>query len=314
LNSGIIAGVIERNARSAVLSQEVVEQIINKNNLFRTAEKLGISTPKTIYIERPEHLPLYVNKISPFPVVIKPSLSKVRDGNGYISGGVMYADSQKDLKHLYMSKKILKHPSMIQERIVGSGTGLFTLFDINRHLVLFSHCRIREKPPSGGVSVVSESVPLDYEMVDSAQKLLSKVSWRGVAMVEFKRDERDGKAKLMEINGRFWGTLQLAVTSGVDFPSLYIEYLRGKMRREKVTNYIIGQRLKWLFGTLDHLIIRLKTRDIYLNLPHDAPSRAKSIIDFLRVYDKNTSFDIFDKRDIRPFLFEAKEYIKGLVG
>ena len=37
-------------------------------------------------------------------------------------------------------------------------------------------------------------------------------------MVEFKHDERDGVPKLMEINGRFWGSLQLAIDAGVDFP------------------------------------------------------------------------------------------------
>ena len=39
-------------------------------------------------------------------------------------------------------------------------------------------------------------------------------------MVEFKLDARDGVAKLMEINGRFWGSLQLAVDAGVDFPAI----------------------------------------------------------------------------------------------
>ena len=156
---------------------------------------------------------------------------------------------------------------MIQEKIIGPGTGLFTLYDTNRHLALFSHRRIREKPPSGGVSVVSESVPLDKEMVAAADKLLSAVGWTGVAMVEFKRDLKDGKAKLMEINGRFWGTLQLAVSSGVDFPVLLLEYLQGKPPADPIANYEIGHKLKWFLGTLDHLIIRLKNRDIDLNLP-----------------------------------------------
>ena len=140
---------------------------------------------------------------------------------------MMYAENKAILENLYKTKEVLKYPSMIQEKIIGPGTGLFTLYDKNRHLALFSHKRIREKPPSGGVSVVSESVPLDNEMVDAADKLLSAVGWTGVAMVEFKRDVRDGKAKLMEINGRFWGTLQLAVASGVDFPVLLIEYLQA---------------------------------------------------------------------------------------
>lgn len=46
-------------------------------------------------------------------------------------------------------------------------------------------------------------------------------------MVEWKVDLRDGRPKLMEINPRFWGSLELAVRSGVNFPSLYADADRG---------------------------------------------------------------------------------------
>ena len=200
---------------------------------------------------------------------------------------------------------------MIQERIEGPGTGLFTLFDRDRHLALFSHRRVREKPPSGGVSVVSQSVELDEEMVEHAKKLLSAVGWQGVAMVEFKRDNRDGQAKLMEINGRFWGTLQLAITCGVDFPGLYLDMLEGRVTEGVIRHFKIGHRVKWFLGTLDHLLIRLKSRDSELNLPPGYPSKWRAVVDFLHVWERNTSFDVFDRNDLQPFLFEARNYFKG---
>ena len=200
---------------------------------------------------------------------------------------------------------------MIQERIVGPGTGLFTLFDRDRHLALFSHKRVREKPPSGGISVVSESVPLDEDMVEHAGRLLSAVGWQGVAMVEFKRDLRDGKAKLMEINGRFWGTLQLAVASGVDFPSLYLDLLQGKKPASLVREYKVGQKLKWFFGTLDHLLIRLKNKDLDLNLPPDAPTKFGALFEFMKIMEKDTSFDVFNRNDLGPFWHEARKYLRG---
>jgi predicted ATP-grasp superfamily ATP-dependent carboligase len=78
----------------------------------------------------------------------------------------------------------------------------------------FAHRRLREKPPSGGVSVLSESIALDPQVLEQAERILEALKWHGVAMVEFKRDARDGVAKL-GINGRFWGSLQLSVDAGV---------------------------------------------------------------------------------------------------
>jgi predicted ATP-grasp superfamily ATP-dependent carboligase len=203
---------------------------------------------------------------------------------------------------------------MIQEKVIGPGTGLFTLFQDGRHLALFSHQRLREKPPSGGVSVVCESVALDGEMVDAAQKLLAAVDWQGIAMVEFKRDIRDGKAKLMEINGRFWGSLQLAIASGIDFPVLFLRQLTQSVQKKEVEDsYRTGLRMKWFLGTLDHLFIRLRHKESTLNLPPGCGSKANAVYEFLKLKEKNTVFDVIDRKDIGPFWCEIQAYISALL-
>ena len=131
-------------------------------------------------------------------------------------------------------------------------------------------------------------------------------------MVEFKRDLRDGTAKLMEINGRLWGSLQLAITSGIDFPNLFIDFLNGKSPEEVVSSYHVGYKLKWILGTLDHLIIRLKKTHYELYKDQDYRSKWGSFLDFMRVKERNTSFDVFDRRDLSPFMFELKEYIMDI--
>ena len=102
---------------------------------------------------------------------------------------------------------------------------VFSLSTIKTVIWLYFLIEDLEKPPSGGVSVFSESVSLEDEMVLSAEKLLSAVGWTGVAMVEFKRDLKDGRAKLMEINGRFWGHSNWQFRPGLIFqPFLLITY------------------------------------------------------------------------------------------
>lgn len=287
-----------------------MESVADKSALYRMAERLQVSIPQTLYLAGVGDLSAVIEKIDRYPVVVKPALSKIPEGEGFLSAGVRYAASREELEHLYMTSNVLRYPSMIQEMIVGPGTGLFTLYDGNRHLALFSHRRLREKPPSGGVSVVSESVPLDEEMVEAAHRLLSAVGWSGVAMVEFKRDQRDGKAKLMEINGRFWGSLQLAVACGVDFPALFLDHLQGKKPSVPIRDYRVGHKLKWFFGTLDHLLIRLKSSDEKMNFLQGYPSKLQAVVDFLNVWEKNTSFDVFDRNDPGPFWFEGHSYIR----
>lgn len=293
--------------------QDKMDAVSNKFELFQLAKKSGIPIPATIFVDGLED---FLNKeplIPVFPVVVKPAFSRLVTGGIILSTGVMYAADGNELRRLYETRPELRHPSLIQEVIKGDGTGLFTLFDSDRHLVLFSHRRLLEKPPSGGVSVMSESVSLDPEMVSAAGKLLSTIGWKGVAMVEFKRDIRDGVAKLMEINGRFWGSLQLAVSSGVDFPSLCLDYYLGRSPKSLLSAYNVGHKLKWTFGILDHLLIRLKNRDHDLNLPPGAYTRKQVARELLCCRDQNTSLDVYESEDPGPFWSEAKKYVLDLL-
>jgi len=289
---------------------EKIRTIFDKFAVFRLAQENGIAIPKTLFVDNRDDFFGKKNTVHQFPVVIKPAMSKIPIKDGFLSTGVRYAHDKAELEKLYEKELALDFPSMIQEKVIGPGTGLFTLFQNGRHLALFSHQRLREKPPSGGVSVVCESVALDEEMVEASQKLLAAVDWQGVAMVEFKRDIRDGQAKLMEINGRFWGSLQLAIASGVDFPVLFLHQLtQSAQKRVADDNYRIGLRMKWFLGTLDHLIIRLRHKESTLNLPPGSGSKTDALYEFLKLKEKNSVFDVIDRKDIGPFWSELQAYL-----
>jgi len=292
---------------------EKLKTVFDKNAVFKLARQSGVPIPETVFVQDKKGIEQIAAQIKTYPVVIKPCMSRIPiRGGHFMETGIMYANSSKELTAKYRSQETLNYPSMIQEKIIGPGTGLFTLFDKDRHLALFSHKRLREKPPSGGVSVMCQSVPLDSEMVRASKILLSAVAWEGVAMVEFKRDIRDGKAKLMEINGRFWGSLQLAVSAGIDFPQLFLKYLMGDHFSKLHDRYRVGLKMKWLLGTLDHLLIRLRNKEMERNLPPGFPSRLKSITAFLKVREENTVYDVLQSKDWRPFGCELTQYLKEL--
>jgi predicted ATP-grasp superfamily ATP-dependent carboligase len=297
-------------------SLDKVRTVFDKFAVFRLAQELGIAIPQTIFVEDRDDFLTKRHSIHRFPVVVKPAMSKIPINNGFLSTSVKYAIDQTELEKLYETEAALDFPSMIQEKVIGPGTGLFTLFQDGRHLALFSHQRLREKPPSGGVSVVCESVPLDLEMVEASQKLLAAVNWEGVAMVEFKRDLKDSRAKLMEINGRFWGSLQLAIASGVDFPVLFLHQLTESTQEQENSleeTYRTGLKMKWFLGTLDHLLIRIRNKEDTLNLPPGSGSKTNALYEFLQLKGKNTVFDVIDRKDLGPFWCEVQAYVSALL-
>lgn len=91
-----------------------------------------------------------------------------------------------------------------------------------RVLERFQHRRVAEWPPEGGVSSVCDGVALNkhVELQSQSIALLRAIGWEGVAMVEYRFDPARQEAKLMEINGRFWGSFPLAYHSGARFALL----------------------------------------------------------------------------------------------
>ncbi len=236
------------------------ERIRDKALVLEVARRLGIGIPRQRVATTAADAP------SPgeltFPVVLKPARSVIDGGNGgsRVKSAVVQATDAAAYVAAIRSLPAGAYPLLIQERIVGPGAGVFLLLWQGEPLAAFGHRRLREKPPGGGVSVYRESTPVDERILDLSLQLLREFDWRGVAMVEFKIDERTGRPYLMEINGRFWGSLQLAIDAGVDFPALLLAAALGR-RPAPVTRYRAGVRTRWWWGDVDHLLARVRQGD-----------------------------------------------------
>jgi len=220
---------------------------------------------------------------------------------------------QPELRYLWQDVRsdLARRPSLIQERIVGPGVGVFVLFDRGTLVADFAHRRLREKPPAGGASVLSESAPVDARLRDQAIRLLGPIGWHGVAMMEYKQDHRTGEFFLMEVNGRFWGSLQLAITAGVDFPFLASQLATGQ-RPEAPRPYTVGVKNRWLCGDVDHLLLRLCRSERSLQLPPGAPSRWRALADFLKFAEPGLHYDVDARDDPRPSMYELRRYAGAL--
>ncbi|MFL6280848.1 MAG: ATP-grasp domain-containing protein [Vicinamibacterales bacterium] len=282
----------------------------DKAALVAQAQTCGVPVPRTHVIQSGRELPALLFDLE-YPVVVKPSRSRVPADGGWVNATVRYADSPEELRDLYARTAYLRSfPSLLQQRIVGPGAGIFLLFDRGRLVAEFGHRRLREKPPAGGVSVLRESTAVDSTLREFALRVFGPIGWHGVAMMEFKQDSRTGTQFLMEINGRFWGSLQLAIDAGVDFPHLVCQLALGQAP-ETVPVYRPGVKSRWLLGDLDQLCLRLFKSDRALCLPPSAPSRSRAVVDFMKFHQRDMHYEIARLDDPRPFLYELSQFARG---
>lgn len=280
------------------------EAVTDKFSLSKTAERAGIPVPMTLYCDTADAARHKATGIS-FPIVIKPIRSRIFNNGRIEITSVKYARSHAELNRVIKTHDWLQnHPFMLQQYIEGHGQGIFLLCDRGKLIAAFAHKRLREKPPSGGVSVLSKSVQIQKPLLDIAMKLLQPLQWHGVAMVEFKVTA-DGTPYLMEINGRFWGSLQLAVDAGVNFPFLLYKIACGQ-KVEPLSGFQTGKLCRWLLGDLDHLYLKLKSdsREYSLNEKFAAIGR------FIVPWQPGMHYETNRLNDMRPFLFELKKYLR----
>jgi len=281
-----------------------VDSLADKCSLMHLAESLDIPIPKTRYADNPSGL-LTCIEDSGYPVVLKPGMSWLYSNREWFRTSVRFADSQSEAERLVASDPAFRaRPFLVQEYVEGRGQGVFALYDRGKGLAFFSHRRLREKPPGGGVSVLSESVPVDPVLLSYARRLLDHAAWHGIAMVEF-RVAGDGTPYLMEINTRFWGSLQLAVDAGVDFPWLLYQ-MACDTRPDPVADFKPGLRLRWLLGDLDTLYLTL--RDSHYSLIE----KAGAILQFLKPAPFRTRHEVNRPGDLAPFWWELKDYVRNL--
>ena len=198
--------------------RETVEVVLSKVALLEHAARIGISTPRTAVWRRGDPVEPLIERLG-FPIVVKTGERTTYDRVRYLN--------DIDALRLHLERFEDDETVVLQDYVDGVGYGLFALVDRGRPLALQMHRRIWEYPVTGGPSVLAETAD-EPELREAGVRLLESLNWSGLAMVEFKRAGDDGRFVLMEVNPRLWGSLDLCVASGVDFP-----YLASTADREK---------------------------------------------------------------------------------
>jgi predicted ATP-grasp superfamily ATP-dependent carboligase len=240
-----------------------------------------------------------------YPGVIKPHRSVVGEGAKSRTAVQFVADRDACARAL-AGLDPAAYPVIVQRRVHGPGEGIFVARWGGRTIARFAHRRLREKPPAGGVSVYRESIAAEPAVLAACERLLDALQWEGVAMIEGKRDLETGHWCVMEINGRFWGSLQLAIDAGVDFPAILARAVLDGATAEPPA-WRTGMRLRWEWGDVDHLLLRMLRSKARLSLPDDAPGRLSTLVQWFAMLPGRDRLEVLKLRDPLPFLVESLE-------
>jgi len=259
-------GAVEATGTTAAVADwETYEQTYDKGRTFDLAASLSVPIPET---HAPDSLAA-VDSIAdqiPYPAVIKPRSKTVWDGAGQCHYTTIddrhYVESASELTSAYASvlaenpflQATERYP-LVQEYVDGTTTTTVVLADQGEVLAHFQEERLRTYPPSGGNSTLLRARS-NARMAEYAATLIEALEWTGPAMVEFMQTA-DDEFSLIEVNGRYWGSVPFAIACGVDFPWLHYQLLGGE-RPEPVHSYDLARReQRLLFGDLKWLLQQL---------------------------------------------------------
>ena len=286
-----------------ISSHDVLSVATNKAKMLEIAREKDVSIPKTLVLTQEPELKELVNSLG-IPFIMKTSKeADISPGPGSRYFVIKSHISQESFQSKF--RQLLEHgPVILQQYVNGAGIGAsFAFARNNKVIAYFGHQRILERFSEGGPSVIAET---NYHQAAITQgfQLLSALEWQGVAMTEFKLGS-DGQLYFMEVNPRFWGTLPLAIASGVDFPNLLVDCYNTSQCSQS-----------------HKILAKKKTLVSCLVLPQLLESLEERNLDFarenlrstLRIFDHGLPFIVeFEKHDFSPFIRQVLNKIRAIL-
>ena len=201
---------------------EPLARVIDKRRTLDIAQRIGLLVPQTWQPQAGEDFaaraatmryPLVAKWANPPEVMV----DLERAGLEWIKTG--YVHTPRELLALLDRYAAIGRWPLIQQYCGGVGLGQMLFMAEGRATLRFQHRRLHEWPPEGGVSTLCRAERKDDHAAQMAlsEKLLHALDWNGPAMVEYRYEPQSGRYWLMEVNGRFWGSLPLAHYSGAHF-------------------------------------------------------------------------------------------------
>lgn len=293
----------------AMPDAQSLDVVLDKAKTMSLARELGVPVPGSVLVSTLQALEEAMATIR-FPVVLKPARSIGSGDAGASQLHVSYAFDADELRagcaHALRFGEVI-----LQEYFQGDGVGIELIAQQGTIAYAFQHLRLHEVPLTGGGSSLRKSQAVLPALLQASGKLIAALQWNGVAMVEFKLNQQTGEFCLMEINGRFWGSLPLADAAGADFPSMLLDLeLNGEVRpcapyRNDIRCRLLSRDLGW------YEAVMRKDADPRLV---DFPTSRDLALDVLSFFSLKHRLDVQKLMDPLPGLVDVGRILQSHAG
>lgn len=253
----------------------------NKSDAYDFVSNIGIPVPARMRYTDPNLISQSLKKKG-----MKKTVIKLLTGNS--SKGVFYGESPDDAQSIV--KQLIEKYSLdksrypqIEEYVEGEGYGCSVLYSKGQFIAHFTHKRLREKIETGGTSTYRETAV--HNRIEAATKtIFNSIGWNGLAMCEFKVCPKTGRFWFVEVNPRMWGSISLAIESGVQFP--YLAWLCATQGARQAIDYHascnvnLSWKARWLLGDVFIILSKLLKLDFKAVMQILSEDKADSIDDF----------------------------------
>lgn len=293
---------------------EPLSVVLDKRRTLEAAAAIEIDVPKSWQPQTGEDFRAKAAELT-FPLVAKwpdpPRIVKILNDAGITLHKAEFVEGTAALETLLARYAPLGQWPLIQQYCAGIGLGQMFHIETGTATLRFQHRRCHEWPPEGGVSTLCMSEPLEQHQKqrELSEKLLHSIGWQGAAMVEYRFDAMTGRYWLMEINGRFWGSLPLASHAGAEFAwEAYAQAFGEDLSQSR--SYRAGVRARFMIPETRRLLRILFKRSAIVDPVFKARPLADLFDYFVGFIDPRMRYYVFSWRDPMPFVSDMASIFK----
>jgi predicted ATP-grasp superfamily ATP-dependent carboligase len=230
----------ELGHRPIEADDDVLLAMLDKDRTYALADQAGIDRPRTATVRGPEEAEAVELEL---PYALKPLHSHLFAR--HFREKLLMVHDRAELRETLQRTRALGLDMLITEVVPGGDDQYHSYYSYldsdGEPLFHFTKRKFRQFPVRFGLSCYQMS---DWhpEAAELGLRFFQKIGLRGVGNVEFKRDARDGRLKLIECNHRFTAANELVRLAGIDLPLLAYRRLTGRGSPERLT-YRVGVRM-----------------------------------------------------------------------